>query len=126
MNETYKLKCKAIFEPYSRNVTLERLLDWLLTEGQKRNIPNDTAELAMVQTLLEITEGKEFSKDGCDCGCEIKNQHSALAHYMRQRMVDLHFKQMGRQLERIENKFAKRMLKITRKKKSLWRRIFGS
>lgn len=116
IGDTYSLRCKAIFEPYSRHITLERLLNWLLSEAQRRNISNDTAELAMIEILLEISEGKTFSKDGCKCGCELTNEHSALAHYMRKRMVELDAREMRRHLDRIEDKFARRMLKISRKK----------
>ncbi len=120
IDDTYSLRCKAIFEPYCRHITLERLLNWLLAEAQRRNISNDTAELAMVQILLELSEGKKFSMDGCKCGCGLTNDHSALAHYMRKRMIDLDFKEMGRQLERIEDKYAKRMLKLSKKKSSFF------
>ena len=133
METTYNLQCKELFQPYSEHITLEKLFSWLLREARKRGIGRDVVELTMAETFVEIAGGKEFSKEGCNCGCGLTNAHSALAHYMRDRMMKLEQKNRARHIEEVEKRIAKRLLKLKTGKKSwiiefinAWRRVFGN
>ena len=84
-----------LFKPYDALITVSGVVGWLQKEADKQTIPSQVMEVAVAETFMEIANGKKFSTKGCDCGCELKNPHSALIHYMRQKMIDLNAETMG-------------------------------
>lgn len=121
------LNYRKLFEPYAKKITLEGLADWLLKEASRRHISTEVVELAITQAFFEIQGGKEFPKDGCTCGCELNNPHSALAHYLRVKMINLHQKTLVRFIDNMQNRLIRQVetsIKQRQQKKHWIYRLF--
>ena len=78
---------EELFKPYTEDgATLEGTVNWLLN---KCKIPSIIVERVLQETMLKLADGVTFSTDGCSCGCEIKNAHTAIEHYMRDRCIQV-------------------------------------
>jgi len=76
---------KDLYAPYTGDgATVERSLIWLqkVTTGTESMISD-----VMIETLVELANGKEFLEP-CPCGCPLKNKHTHIEHYMRQKVKD--------------------------------------
>jgi len=95
---------QKLFKPYAGKITLEGLLAWLQGEASKRKMRSDVMEVAIAQVFLELGQGRKFPTDGCKCGCDFTNPHSALAHHLRSEMVKIHEDVMGKYGELLEKR----------------------
>lgn len=84
---------EKLFEPYTKDgATLDKTLVWL---AKVTKAPEQVIQTVVSETFLRLSEGVEFSTAGCQCGCGIKNAHTALEHYMRDEVLKLHAKAMA-------------------------------
>lgn len=84
---------EKLFEPYSKDgATLDKTLLWL---AKVTKAPEQVIQTVVSETFLRMSEGVEFPKDGCQCGCELKNVHTAISHYMRDEVFKLQAKAMA-------------------------------
>jgi len=76
-----------LFEPYAKSGTgLDRIRAWMLKQSKKDEVVVDQV---IAETMIELANGRTFSLEGCDCGCELTNSHSAITHYMLKRVIEL-------------------------------------
>ena len=75
-----------LWEPYCEDgvVPLAKALAWLEKQAVNFRYDPECAQLAMIHVMNEIAAGKKFSTEGCDCGCEMTDPHTAVLHYMGQ------------------------------------------
>jgi hypothetical protein len=79
-----------LFEPYMEHgCSLERTRIWLVKKAALLGIPEQIADQAITETLIEVADGKTFFEP-CPC-CEHTGEvHNAINHYMRDKMIALH------------------------------------
>ena len=95
-----KLDMIALFKPYTGNgATLEKTINWLKKES---NAPEPVINRVLNETFLKLAEGYQFSTTGCNCGCGLKNAHTAIEHYMLKEVIKLRKKADKAYLETIE------------------------
>ncbi len=83
-----KLDYGALFEPYTKDGNhLENAIRWLHKEATLKGIRIELVEVAINSVMQEVSNGKEFSKDGCSCGCESNKAGTAFVHAMHARMI---------------------------------------
>ena len=87
----------ALWKPYCERgkVPLAKALAWLEKEAVSRRFDVQAAHQAMFVVMDEVEKGKKFSLEGCDCGCELKDPHTAILHHMGKVM-----QAFGEELER--------------------------
>ena len=84
---------EKLFEPYTKDgATLDRSISWL---AKVTKAPEQVIQTVVSETFLRLSEGVEFPKDGCKCGCEMTGAHTAIEHYMRDEVFKLHAKAMA-------------------------------
>lgn len=118
---------QKLFKPYMGKITLEGLLAWLQGEASKKSIKLEIMEVAVAQIFLELASGKKFPTDGCKCGCGLTNPHSALAHYLRGKMIEIHLdvtRKYGEALEQQLQKTIKTYIRYHGRMRRFFRWIF--
>ena len=80
-------KYKELFEPYTKdNCTVELMINW----ARKNSVAPDEVMSAAVRNLFfELASGVTFSTEGCDCGCEMTNAHTAINHHFLREVLKL-------------------------------------
>jgi Asp-tRNA(Asn)/Glu-tRNA(Gln) amidotransferase C subunit len=76
-----------LWKPYSARMSFEQALAWLEKEAQARAINPALALQAVHSVLRDCSLGAGYPLDGCGCGCDLTNPHSAVIHEMHRRMV---------------------------------------
>jgi len=122
---------EKLFEPYTKDgAKLENTIAWLQKQTQA---PDEVIEQVVADTFTKLAEGYKFSTAGCDCGCGLKNAHTAIEHYMRAEVLKLNNKAEQAFLAVLEQRERARILNHIRlenekfiaenTKPSAWKRI---
>ncbi|MGO9375645.1 MAG: hypothetical protein ACLQBD_26645 [Syntrophobacteraceae bacterium] len=81
---------EKLFEPYTEHgCTLEMTRKWLVKKAAQLGIPEQIADQAITETMLELADGKTFM-EVCPCCNHEGEVHNAINHYMRDKMIALH------------------------------------
>jgi hypothetical protein len=84
------LDFEKLFEPYTGDGhTLQSVVAFLEKQAAQRGIDKDLAAVALQRTMMDLAEGKEFSKTKCRCGCGIDKSATDLIHATLAAMMDL-------------------------------------
>ncbi|MGO8945443.1 MAG: hypothetical protein ACLQJ7_17450 [Syntrophobacteraceae bacterium] len=79
---------EKLFEPYTgHGASLGGTYKWMLGKAKQFGISEDVAKQVIVQTMLELANGKTFFHK-CAC-CDSTDAHNTIEHYMRDKMIDL-------------------------------------
>jgi hypothetical protein len=93
---------EKLFEPYTEHgATLEGTRGWLVKKGARLGIPEQIADQAIAETMLELAGGKTFFEP-CACCADTGEAHNAIEHYMRDKMIALHEQGMGAAIRFLE------------------------
>ena len=78
-----------LYEPYSADADLKTSILYWEKEARNLGIPEEIRDAAIIQTFLEMTNGKTFPIGSCDCGCEFPVKWSSVAinHYVIKKML---------------------------------------
>jgi len=103
---------RDLYAPYTGDgATIERSLMWLSKITQA---PEDLISKVMVDTFVELAAGKSFV-GLCKCGCTLKNSHTKIEHYMRQKVRDQISEQFKLRVESTLPKALEKAIKVYEK-----------
>lgn len=78
---------QELFEPYTDDgCTVDKMIQWA---AKNSGVPREVMDAAVKNLFFELSQGKTFSTEGCDCGCEIGNAHTAINHYFLREILIL-------------------------------------
>ncbi len=86
------LDFQKLYEPYSKDASLQTTLQWLEREARNRGIPDDVRDTVIGEVFLEMARGKTFSTTSCSCSpdCPFRDHpwsSAEMNHYTLQRML---------------------------------------
>lgn len=70
-------------------VPIAKALAWLEKQAVNLRFDPEVAGQAMFIMMGELAKGRRFSIEGCDCGCELKDPHTAALHHARDIMLEI-------------------------------------
>jgi len=78
-----------LYEPYSKDADLKTSILYWEKEARNLGIPSEIRDAAIIQTFLEMANGKTFPIGSCDCGCEFPVEWSSVSinHYVLKKML---------------------------------------
>lgn len=83
-----KLDYIALFEPYTEDgYVFDGTVRWLHKIAAQKGIRAELVEVAINTVMQEVSNGREFSRDKCPCGCGIDKSATAFEHEILARMV---------------------------------------
>ena len=78
---------EELYKPYTKDGgSLEGAVKWL---RKISGAPDVIIQEVLNQVFLELSKGHKFSVTECDCGCGLKNAHTAIEHYMLKKVREL-------------------------------------
>jgi hypothetical protein len=82
---------EALYAPYAASADLATTMNWFKKQAASLGVSDEIRELAIAETFLEMSRGKVFPTDFCDCGCGVKVPWSCMAmnHYVMKKMLKL-------------------------------------
>ena len=109
---------KALYKPYSKMVSIEDTITWILKECASRGVGTELAQKAINMTFLEMANGKTFPVDGGDSGFD-GVPHACMNIYIVQKAIEMHRKSMTAYLEATQGELQARINAHIRRNK--WR-----
>lgn len=85
----------TLYEPYTKDgATLAGTIRWLRKQAVQFGVAPYLVDVVIQEAFKKLASGTEFSKNGCEpgqcfCGGEPKGAHTAIEHWMRNRMIVL-------------------------------------
>lgn len=102
---------KKLYEPYTEDgASLEGSMKWLKKVTQ---MDTSVIESVVAETFIELAGGRVFGE--CECGCEIRNAHTAIEHYMRDRCLELNAVAEKAYWERVQERVQAQILSHIKK-----------
>jgi len=113
---------EKLYAPYSERASLEETVAWLTRECKSRGVSNQAREQALLNTFVEIENGKVFSLTGEGTGFE-GIPHAALNHYLLKTAININKEYDRAYLKALQDNFNKTLKKA---KKSRWTNWYRS
>ena len=115
-----KLNFKELWQPYSEDgCSIQQMINWAQRQA---NPPKEVMDQAVQNLFMELGVGREFPTEGCDCGCEMTNAHSAINHYFLREVIRLKAvmdQKYWKALESMQNVRIEKYVKARLKQKEL-------
>lgn len=80
---------EKLYSPYTKDGgTIEGAIRWM---KKTTGASDDVIQSVVAETFIELARGRSFIGP-CDCGCGMQNSHTAIEHYMGNKVRELKIK----------------------------------